>query len=103
MGTYSDTGSPAFQIPCKAFKEIIIRMIVFDLLKSVMYQSTWMTSADRVFQFYWPEKVSAEGTERGLSEEFRHELVTFDLVNFVVFDGAATPGDTPTQTEVVSI
>lgn len=51
----------------------------------------------------WPEEISAEGTERGLSEEFGHKLMAFNLVNFMVFDSAATPGDTPTQAEVISI
>jgi len=51
----------------------------------------------------WPEKISAEGTERGLSEEFGHELVAFNLVDFVMFDGATTSGDASSQAEVISI
>ncbi|RZF42990.1 hypothetical protein LSTR_LSTR008119 [Laodelphax striatellus] len=38
-----------------------------------------------------PEEILAKGAERWLAKEFRDKFVTFDLVHFLVFDGAATP------------
>ena len=40
-----------------------------------------------------PEKVAAEGTECRLAGEFGHKLVAFNLVDLVMFDGAATSRD----------
>lgn len=37
-----------------------------------------------------PEKVVTEGTECGLSEEFRHETMALDFMDLLVFDSSPT-------------
>lgn len=75
-------------------------VIVIDF--SASENSTSVGSLSR--QLNVPEKIPAEGTEGGLTEELGHEFVTFNLVDFVVLDGTAPPRDpTAAQTEIVTV